>query len=302
MRIGIFSGAAASGGIDEVAADAAAVAEAGFSSYWLANVFGLDALTTLAVIAKGAPGIELGTAVVPTYPRHPMALAQQALTTQAASGGRLLLGIGPSHQVVIEGMFKQSFAKPLRHVSEYLDVLLPLLAGEGVNVQGETLGGAGRLDIPGAAPVPVLIAALGPKMLELAGRRTAGTITWCVGPETLKGYTVPSINAAAEAAGREQPRVVAGFPISVSDDPQSVRERVARQLAIYGQLPSYRAMLDREGAEGLGDLVITGSEDQVLEGLQALAGAGVTDFAASEVGATPDERERTRAALRAFLG
>lgn len=300
MRIGIFGGAVNGGTVDDVVSEARAAADDGFATYWSPQVFGLDALTALAVVAREVPGIELGTSVVPTYPRHPMALAQQARTVQQVSGDRLVLGVGLSHQVVIESMFHLSFARPARHMAEYLAALLPLLRGEPVDVRGDTVGATGALTIPAAAPVPVVVAALGPRMLELAGRLTDGTLTWCVGPETLAAFTAPTIRRAAEEAGRPAPRVIAGLPVCVTDDPAAVRERAARALVIYGQLPSYRAMLDREGVAGPEDLVIAGGEAEVHDRLAALGGAGVTDLAAVELGADPDERARTRAVLQSL--
>jgi F420-dependent oxidoreductase-like protein len=297
MRIGIFMGDSGSGSVDDVVGAAGRAADEGFSSYWLPQIFGVDALTTLAVVGREVPGIELGTAVVPTYPRHPMMLAGQALTTQAASGGRLVLGIGLSHQFVIENMFGYSFDKPVRHLREYHDILLPLLRGEPVQYKGETLTALGTVTVPGATPPRTVVAALGPQMLALAGRLTDGTLTWCVGTSTLASYTVPTIRAAAEAAGRPAPRVIAGLPVAVTDDQAAARERMAKNLAIYPTLPSYRAMLDREGVAGPADIAVCGSEEEVLDGIGRLADAGVTDLAASCTWTNDDEKERTFATL-----
>jgi F420-dependent oxidoreductase-like protein len=303
MRIGIFGGeVAGDGGIDEVAASARRAADEGFASYWMSNIFGLDALTALAVVGREVPRIELGTAVVPTYPRHPMMLAAQALTTQAASGGRLALGIGLSHQLVIEGMFGQSFEKPLRHMREYLSILMPLIHEGTVSFRGETLTANGTLNIAGAAPVPVLIAALGPKMLELAGTAADGTITWMTGPGTLESHTIPAITKAAEQAGRPPPRVCVGLPVCATDDPDGARERAARVFAVYDSLPSYKAMLDREGAAGPADVAIVGDEAAVAAGVRRLADVGTTDFAAVEYGSvSKGDRQRTRELLRSLL-
>jgi F420-dependent oxidoreductase-like protein len=300
MRIGIFGGDASpeAGTVDGIVAAARKAADDGFSTYWLPQIFGPDALTMLAVIGREVPGIELGTSVIPTYPRHPMALAAQALTTNAASGGRLVLGIGLSHQIVIESMFGYSFDKPVRHMKEYLTVLGPLLRGEPVRFTGESLSCAGQITVAGASPCPVLVAALGPQMLRLAGSMTDGTITWMTGPATLKGHTVPALAAAAEEAGRPAPRVAAGLPVCVTDDVTAARERAATSFSIYGQLPSYRAMLDREGAAGPADVAIVGDEDAVRAQLDELEASGATDFVAAEFGASSEERERTRALLK----
>ena len=272
-------------------------ADDGFSSAWLANIFGLDALTALAVAGSAVPEIEVGTAVVPTYPRHPEALAQQALTAALALGGRLTLGIGLSHKIVIEDMYGYSFDAPAIHMSEYLSVLLPLLDGQPAAFQGTTLRADIGLSTPRPDPVPVLLAALGPRMLRLAGERTAGTVLWMTGPATVRDYIVPTITAAARAAGRPSPRVVCTLPVCVTDDPDAARARAAKVFAIYGQLPSYRSMLDREGAAGPADVAIVGDEDSVASQITALADYGVTDFVAGEFGKGHDA-ERTRALLR----
>jgi 5,10-methylenetetrahydromethanopterin reductase len=298
MRIGTFVGEPA--GPDPIASLRSVLEQAvtdGFTSAWLPHIFGADALTAIAVAARDVPGIELGTGVVPTYPRHPMALAQQALTTQAAIGGRLFLGIGLSHRIVIENMFGLSFDRPAVHMREYLSVLLPLLQGKPVSFQGEQYRVNGALTVPGADPVPVLLAALAPRMLQLAGSMTEGTVTWMTGPDTLRDHIVPSISAAAEAAGRPPPRIVASLPIAVTDDPDGARERAGNVFSIYGQLPSYRAMLDREGATGPGDVAIVGDEETVRAGVSRVADAGVTDFVASQF-LLGDEGAPTRALLR----
>src|SRR4051794_18344125 len=150
MRIGLSSSSAATGSLDDVVAEARRAAADGYTSFWLAQVFGLDALTALTIVGREVPGIELGTAVIPTYPRHPWVMAQQALTTQAAVGGRLALGIGLSHQVVIEGMWGLSFAKPILHLREYLEVLVPLSKGQAVDVEGQTVTARGAVTIAGS--------------------------------------------------------------------------------------------------------------------------------------------------------
>ena len=299
MRIGIFGGVTGNGSIDEVVGAARTAADEGFASYWLPQIFGPDALTTLAVVGREVPGIELGTAVIPTYPRHPAMLGAQALTTQAISGGRLVLGIGLSHQLVIEGMFGYSFDKPLRHMREYLEILLPIVHTGAASFDGETLSGHVGINVPGSSPCPVLVAALGPKMLDLAGRVADGTITWMTGPATLRSHVVPTITAAAAAADRPAPRVVCGLPICVTDDVAAARERAAKNFSIYGTLPSYRAMLDREGADGPADGAIVGSEDDVRAQVAHLAEVGTTDFMANEFG-SGEERARTRELLRSL--
>jgi F420-dependent oxidoreductase-like protein len=290
MRYGYFlaepQGPDPIGGLRDQIAEAA---DDGFASAWLSNIFGLDAITALAAAGNQVPGIELGTAVVPTYPRHPAALAQQAMTANAALGGRFALGIGLSHKVVIENMYGYSFERPGRHMKEYLGILVPVSRGEHVKYEGETLKADIRLTTPGAG-FPVLVAALGPRMLTLAGTVADGTVLWMTGPKTVAEHVAPTIRAAAAEAGREPPRIVCALPICVTDDPAGAVARANEIFSVYGQLPSYRAMLDREGAAGPGDVAVIGDEETVLAKLEELARAGVTDF----VGSPYANHERTR--------
>lgn len=302
MRIGIFVGdVTGDGGIDAIAAATRQAADQGFPSVWLPQIFGADAVTVAGVLGREVPGIELGTAVVPTYPRHPMVLAQQALTTSALTGARFSLGIGLSHQLVIEQVMRMSFDRPLRHLREYLSILRPLIHERTVSFQGETMGCNATIDVPGAAPCPILVAALGPKMLRLAGQLAEGTITWMTGPNTLAGHTIPTISASAAEHGRPTPRIIAGIPVCVTSDVDGTRRRAAQALVAYGFLPSYRAMLDREGLEGPADLALIGDEATVLAGIRTYADAGVDDLLVAELGASPEERQRTRDVLRALL-
>ncbi len=299
MRIGIFGGDTASGPIDAIVDLARRTADDGFASFWLPQIFGVDALNALGIVGREVGRIELGTAVVPTYPRHPVVMAQQALTTQAAIGGRLTLGIGLSHQLVIEGMYGYSFDKPVRHLREYLEVLAPLVHGDPASFAGETLAGHATLDVQGATPVPILVAALGSKMLTLTGRVADGTVTWMTGPATLASHVVPTISAAAAAAGRPAPRVGVGLPVCVTSDVDAARARAARNFQVYGNLPSYRAMLDREGVEGPSDVAMVGDEDGVRAQVEHLAAIGATDFVANVFG-SGEERTRTWALLQSL--
>jgi F420-dependent oxidoreductase-like protein len=275
-------------------------ADDGFASFWMSNIFGLDALTALAVAGSQVPGIELGTAVVPTYPRHPAVLAQQALTTSLAVGGQLTLGIGLSHRIVIEDMYGYSFDRPAVHMREYLSILLPLLDGQPAAFEGTTMRAGIGLSTPRPYRVPVLLAALAPRMLRLAGERTDGTVLWMTGPATVRDHIVPAITRAAQDAGRPAPRVVCILPVCVTDDTGGARARAERVFAIYGQLPSYRAMLDREGAAGPGDVTITGAEDSVSAQIMNLAEAGVTDFVGLEY-ARGDDQRRTHELLTSLI-
>ena len=295
-----------SGTIEQVIDEAQRVADDGLHTYWVPQIFGHDALTVLAIVGREVGGIELGTAVVPTYPRHPMMLAQQALTVQSAIStaeqpSRLALGIGLSHQIVVEMMWGLSFDKPVRHLREYLSVMMPLLEGQPVGFTGEAYRVQGGLTIGGIARPAVLVAALGTQMLRVTGALADGTSTWCVGPKTLQDHTVPTMAQAAADAGRPSPRVVAAFPVCVTDDPDAAIARAEQVFAVYNTLPSYKAMMDREGVDGPKDLAIVGSEaDGRAIGCGELASVGVTDLNAAVFAGDPDEAERTRAVLRSL--
>jgi 5,10-methylenetetrahydromethanopterin reductase len=295
VRIG-WNGGGNHSSLAELRAEARWAAHEGFASYWVSQIAGPDALTALAVVGAETPQIELGTSIVPLYGRHVLVLAAQALTANAAAGGRLVLGIGPSHQPVVEGMYGESYAKPFTRTRETLAALRALLAGEALDLQGEELRVRGRLAIQAMVP-PVLVAALGPRMLELAGREAQGTILWMVGPRTLRAHITPRIREAAAQAGRPAPRVVAGLPVCVTDDVPAARAFAAQKLALYGTLPAYRAMLEREGVSGPGDLLVAGSESKVVDALAEVAAAGATDLRAGALCASAAENERTRALL-----
>jgi 5,10-methylenetetrahydromethanopterin reductase len=307
MRIGIgigeISGTPAT--VENLIAQAQRAERDGFASGWFANIFGFDAIMAAALCGRETSRIELGTAVVPTYPRHPTAMAQQALSAQAACGGRFALGIGLSHQLVIEMMFGLSWAAPYSHMREYMAVLGPLIRTGSVSYQGTEFRVNSNLAVSGATPCPILIAALAPKMLALAGRESDGTITWMTGPKTLKEHTVPRINEAASAAGRPAPRVVTGLPVALTTEIAAAREAAARIFQVYGALPSYRAMLDREGVEGPADVAIVGDASAVSEQVARLREVGVTDFLAIPfpVGKdAPSSIERTRELLVKLIG
>ena len=295
MRIGTMLGADGTGmTLDDVINMAKAAEELGLDSVWMANIFSYDAISTLALVGRETSRIQLGTAVTPTYPRHPTAIAQQAMTTSAAANGRFTLGIGLSHQIVIENMLGMSYDKPARHMREYLSVLMPLVRGETVSFSGEHYNVNGvTLDSPGGSPTPVVVAALGPVMLKLAGELADGTNTWMVGPNTMESHIVARLHKAAEDAGKPTPRVVGGFPMVLTTNVEAAKEKINEQLVIYGQLPSYRAMLDKEGAEGPADIALVGDENALRGEIQRLESIGVTDFNAAVVDVEDGARQRT---------
>ena len=292
MRVGVLIDVRHS--VAQICDDVARYAEQGFASAWASQIFGYDAMTLLGVVGAQTQGIELGTAVVPVYSRIPQVMAQQALTAQAASGGRFVLGIGMSHEVVVQGMWGISYDRPARYLREYLSALMPMVRGEAVHFDGEVLTArsAGPLEIPDAGVPPVLVAALGPTMLRLAGRLADGTVTWMTGTKTVAEHIVPTIGAAAHEHGRPRPRVVVSLPVCVTDDADAAARLVDEVLAIYPTLPAYRAMLEREGASAPSDVALIGDEDTVAAGVGRLADTGATDFVASIVGSR-EERSRS---------
>ena len=295
MKIGLTIGGAS---VDEVVAQVRAAADDGFPSAWAANIFGVDAVTALAIAGRSVPDIHVGTAVVPTYPRHPHALAQQAITAWDATGGRFTLGIGLSHQIVIETMFGMSFDRPAAHMREYLSVLLPLLREGNVSFQGEQYrvnAPLERLGAPGGPPV--LLAAMAPVMLRLAGEVADGTLLWMTGAKTVAEHVAPRITKAATEAGRPAPQIVASLPVAVTNDVDATKELAATTFAIYGGLPSYRAMLDKEGAEGPQDVAFIGDEATVAAGVKSMGDAGVTEFSGACFG-DADTVRRTVEVLR----
>ena len=296
MELGIFG---SSRNIDDLKKQVQEANTLGYSTFWTPQIFNLDALTALAVIAESVEGIRLGTSVIPTYPRHPMMLAQQALTVNQVSNGRLDLGIGLSHKPVVEGMWGISFDAPVGHMSDYLQILMALLHDGAISYGGKHLTSRGGIDVPADAP-PVLVAALGPQMLKLVGRVADGTVTWMTGPETIRNHISPIINAAAEEAGRPVPQVIAAVPVCITSDLDIAEEYAKRDFGFYGDLPSYRAMLEREGLANSWDIALSGSFEEVAEGLQKYSDSGGTQVVAAVYG--PDEaREQTVSELAKLM-
>ena len=302
MRIGLNgSSLIASGAPLGQLREHAAQAEAdGFSSYWLAQLGVPDALTAIATMGDATSTIELGTAVIPTWPRHPLMLAAQASTVVEAIGpGRLVLGIGLAHKVSVEGTLKIPFATPAKHMEEYLSVLLPVLTDRKASFTGD-IWSAETEGIGGTPvePPTVMLAAMGPRMLKLAGAKTAGSILWLSGPHAIADQIKPALDAAASEAGRPTPRIMASVPVCVTKDADSVKGFVAAALAGYNDLPSYRGVMDASGAGGPADVSLIGTEDEVLAGIRAFAEAGATDFAPVELTLNPDDAAATRALLK----
>ncbi len=276
-------------GFSGVVSAVRAAAAAGFSRAWFPQLpptpemIGWDALTTLALAGAAVPRIELGSAVVVAQTQHPLALARQALTAAAATGGRLILGVGVSHRFLVTDMFGYPYQAPAAYLREYLEVLGPALRGEPVDHHGSRITAVGQLALPGAPTPPIMAAALGPLMLDVAGELTAGTLTTWTGLKTIEGHIVPRITAAAERFGRPAPEVVVGLPVSITDDVAAARAQIAAMFD-PGSLPAYRAMLDREGVDNVADICVFGDEEAVLGHLRRVAAAGATEFGAFLVG------------------
>ncbi len=295
MKIGVVT--LGSGGILGMAQEAKDAEDAGFDLFVVPSIYGHDPLTVMAVAGTMTSSIRLMTGVAPTYPKHPAAMASGAMSAGSASGGRFTLGIGLSHKVVIEGAYGMSYDRPAAHMREYLDVVLPLLAGEPVKHQGEQYRYSGAFRMSDLVEVPVVIAAMAPVMLRLAGERTDGTILWMTGAKAVREHVAPRITRAAEGAGRPAPQIVTMLPVALTADVSDARAKANEQFENYGRLPSYRAMLDKSGADGPGDAALLGDESALRTQLAELRDSGVTSFAAWAFEDGTGSKARTRAFL-----
>ncbi len=303
MRVSLITNLNNKTPVESCIRDLSEARDGGFARLWMTQMpFDVDLLTVLAAALREVPGLEVASGVVPIQNQHPTLLAQRALTLNIIGGGRFTLGIGVTHRAVTEGMWGISWDRSVKRLSEYLDGLLPLLANEPADAPGELVTTRGALQIPNAPTPQVYVAALGPQMLRVAGRRTAGTITWMTGPKTLREHVGPTLRGAAADAGRADGSVAvaAALPVSVTDDVAKIRSLAAEQFAMYGHLPSYRAMLDREGFAGPEDAALIGDESAVSAKLDELRDAGVDEFVATPFDPSPEGGQRTRACLRAW--
>jgi F420-dependent oxidoreductase-like protein len=303
MQIGIYISSRPTRSLVEIVAAIRALEDEGLHTAWLGQLFDFDALTVLAIAGATTSRIELGSWVVPSYPRHPSSLAVQALTVQAASANRLLLGVGVSHKVVIEGRLGLDYSKPLGHATEYLAVLDGLLSGERLDHKGEHYQVRLSLDVPpGVLRPPILLAALGPQMLRLAGRAADGAAIWLGSPRYLEEFAIPRIQSAAQEVGRPAPRIVCGLPIAISSDVSAARAAVAAVVDASAALPSYRAVLERGAATVPSDVAVLGNERRVRDQLEQLARIGVSDFNALVIPVKEDPKAyaRTRSFLSEF--
>jgi F420-dependent oxidoreductase-like protein len=293
MKISLFGGGDVTT-VREVVERVRAGAADGFDTIWFPQRDGLDTLTALAAAGREVPEVGLGTAVVPIQGRHPIPLAQQALTVADAAGpGRFTLGVGVTHPMMSEGRFGIPYAGIVDLCAEELHALAPLLSsGRSAAVVGPHL--TARIQLTVSVPAPSLVvAALGPRMLELAGSLTDGTVTWMTGPRALAQQIVLRIRAAAARAGRSEPRIIVGLPICLTRDVEDARARLRRSLSIATQLPTYRRMIAAEGLSDPAELALVGDEDTLCAQLDNVAAAGATELLADITG-TADEQTRTR--------
>jgi len=267
------------------AATAKRIEDLGYSTFWIPETVGRNPFVHASWLLANTTKLVIATGIANIYHREPGVTMAAQKTLAEQSGNRFLLGLGVSHKPMVEGVRGLSYGAPVPTMRSYL----------------EKMAASPYTAVPPSEEPQTVIAALGPQMLKATAELADGTLTWCTGPNTLADYTVPTINAAAEAAGRPAPRVIAALPVCVTTDTEAAKGRAAKVFEIYGSLPSYRAMLDREGAGGAEDIAITGSHDEVVERISALADIGVTDFAAVEFPGNPDEAAATRAAVKAAM-
>jgi len=296
MRIGLSGGGAS---VERVVEQAEEAERDGFTSLWYPSGASGDPLVTMAIAGRATRTLELGTAVLQTYPCHPLLMAARAASVVSAMGRPgLTLGIGPSHAPLVEGVYGYSYDRAGLHTEEYTRILTAALRGEPVDVTGELVSahGAGRVTGPDQ-PIPVLLAALAPRLLRVAGELADGTVTWMANARAVGEHVSPRIRAAA--AGRAT-RIVVGLPVAVHDDVDAARQEAAAQFAMYGTLPNYRRILDIGGADGPAEAAIVGDEKTVTAQITALFEAGATDLWAAPfpVGDRATSRARTRALLQ----
>jgi F420-dependent oxidoreductase-like protein len=288
--------------VERMVADATWAEEAGLASLWIPQIpDDFDALTAAVLIGSATSRIEIGTAVVPIQPRHPVVLAQQVLSTQAVCEGRLTLGLGVSHHWVIDEMLGLPYERPAATMRDYLDVLDRALAGPGmVDVENERFRVHQPMDVTDITPTPVMIAALGPVMLRIAGERTDGTILWLADERAIETHIAPVLHAAATAAGRPTPRIVAGVPVCLCGDGE-VEVAVGRANRVLSESevsPNYQRLLDLGDARTVGDILAAGSEDAIRRRLQAFADAGATDVSLRVVPIGESREEKLTSARR----
>jgi F420-dependent oxidoreductase-like protein len=292
--------------VAQLVAAAQASEGAGFHSIWVPQIPDeFDALTAAALMGDATSTVEIGTAVMPVQSRHPVAMAQQVMSTQAVCNGRFTLGLGPSHHWIVTDMLGLPYDKPARLVRNYLEVLNAALAGPGpVDVENDDFCVHNPLDVTDL-PTPVLVAALAPVMLRVAGELASGTILWMADERAIAEHIVPRITKAASGAGRSAPRVVAGIPVVLCErgEVDDARAWANRLLGHAEYSPNYERLLEHGDAADVGDLLAAGDEEAVVERLRSFRDAGVTDRGVRvlPIGADRDARIASRDRTVGFL-
>lgn len=288
--------------VEQLVADAQAAERDGFTSIWVPQIPGdFDAFTMITLMGSATQRIELGTAVLPIQTRHPIAMAQELLSNQAVCEGRFTLGLGVSHQWVIEGQLGLPFERPAREMRNYLEVLNAALDGPGqVDVENDGYRVHSPMDVTDWSPNPVVIAALAPVMLRVAGEHAAGTILWLADERAIGEHVAPRITKAAAGAGRPAPRIVAGVPVALcpKDEVDAARGWANRLLGHSEFCPSYQQLLDRGDAKNEGDMLAAGDESAILERLRAFRDAGTTDLAVRVLALGPNREARLESKKR----
>ncbi|MER7451535.1 TIGR03564 family F420-dependent LLM class oxidoreductase [Nocardia beijingensis] len=301
MTIGIVlspSAIDASGNaVDTAVALGAAAAAAGVSSVWLGQRLSYDAIALAGIVGRAVPGLTVGTSAVPITARHPLLIAGQAQTTQAATGGRFTLGLGLGARFLAEPVFGGSFDRPITRLREFLTALRTVLHTGTVDFHGETLTAAAPLPaaVAGARPpAPILVAAMGPQALRVTGELADGTLPYLVGPKALEEHIVAPITAAAERAGRPAPRITVLVPGVVTADVDAARAAAAAQTAFYDDIPSYARVIELSGASRAAELVVIGDEELIAARVAEYFAAGATEvvFAQTDL-TTPEDQRRT---------
>jgi F420-dependent oxidoreductase-like protein len=293
MRIGLTGGGSST---DRIIAQAQQAEADGFSALWYASEVCGDPLVAMALAGRQTTTIELGTAVLQTYPCHPLLQAKRIASAVDAMGRPgFTLGIGPSHEPLIRGVYGLSYDHPGRSTEEYLRIVTALLRGEDADFDGHdwTAHTLGRGVQPKQA-VPVLVAALGPRLLRVAGELADGVVLWMAPPPAIATHVVPKLHAAASAAGRPNPRVVAGLPVAVHDDEAEARAAAVASSTVYSGMANYQRILDIGGAAGPAEAAIIGDESAVRAQLRALIDAGATDIWAAVFPVGDDKRASVR--------
>jgi F420-dependent oxidoreductase-like protein len=293
--------------VPKLISDARAAEQAGFASIWVPQIPNdFDALTMVTLMGGATTRIEIGTAVIPIQSRHPIAMAQQALSTQAVCEGRLTLGLGASHHWIVEDMLGLPYERPAHQMRNYVEVLNAAFAGPGsVDVENESYRVHNPLDITDVVPTPILIAALAPVMLRVAGELSAGTILWMADERAISEHVLPRIAKAAAGVGRPAPRIVAGIPVCLcaKDEVDGARTWANQVLGHAEYSPNYQRLLDRGDATDVGDIMAAGDEKAVLDRLRSFKDVGVTDLSVRVVpiGSNRAERIESRRRTEAFL-